>query len=124
MSPRIRFDREQLAQLCRRHRVRSLAFFGSALRDDFRPDSDVDMLVEFDRDAHPSLFDLAEMSEELKEIVGRDVDLVEKAGLRNPFRRKAILSTAELVYEEGRVPTATAPAAEAECLRTPVCARR
>jgi len=56
------------------------------------------VLVEFEPDASPSLFDMAEMSEELKEMVGRDVDLVEKAGLRNPFRRKAILDTAELVY--------------------------
>ncbi len=98
MSPHIRFNREQIAQLCRKHRVRSLSFFGSVLRDDFRPDSDVDVLVEFEPDARTSLFDLAEMSEELKEVVGRDVDLVEKAGLRNPFRRKAILDTAELVY--------------------------
>jgi predicted nucleotidyltransferase len=68
------------------------------LRDDFRPDSDVDVLVEFEPDARPSLFDLAEMSEELKEMVGREVDLVEKAGLRNPYRRRAILATAEVVY--------------------------
>ncbi|MBM3331023.1 nucleotidyltransferase family protein [candidate division WOR-3 bacterium] len=98
MNPRIQFDRGKIAQLCRKHHVRSLAVFGSVLRDDFRPDSDVDVLVEFEPDARPSLFDLAEMSEELKEMVGRDVDLVEKAGLRNPFRKKSILDTAELVY--------------------------
>jgi len=98
VSPRFQLDREQIARLCRKHRVRSLAFFGSVLRDDFRPDSDVDVLVEFEPDARPSLFDLAEMSEELREVEGRDVDLVERAGLRNPFRRKAILDTAELVY--------------------------
>jgi len=75
-----------------------LALFGSVLRDDFRADSDVDVLVSFGPEAHPSLLELVELREDLKDVFGREVDLVERAGLRNPFRRRAILSTAEVVY--------------------------
>lgn len=75
-----------------------MALFGSVLRDDFRADSDVDVLVSFGPEAHPSLLELVELREDLKDVFGREVDLVERAGLRNPFRRRAILSTAEVVY--------------------------
>jgi len=98
MSPKVRFDRQRVAELCRRYGVAELALFGSVLREDFRADSDVDVLVSFGPDAHPSLLDLAEFREDLKDAFGREVDLVERAGLRNPFRRRAILSTAEVVY--------------------------
>jgi len=94
----VRFDGQRVAELCRRYGVAELALFGSVLRDDFREDSDVDVLVSFDPDAHPSLLELVELREDLKELFGREVDLVERAGLRNPFRRQAILSTAEVVY--------------------------
>jgi predicted nucleotidyltransferase len=98
MSPKVRFDRQKVAELCRRYGVSELALFGSVLRDDFRADSDVDVLVSFGPDAHPSLLELVELREDLKDLFGREVDLVERAGLRNPFRRRAILSTAEVVY--------------------------
>ena len=98
MSPKIRFDRQRIAELCRRYGVAELALFGSVLGDDFRADSDVDVLVSFDPKAHPSLLDLVELREDLKDLFGREVDLVERAGLRNPFRRRAILSTAQVVY--------------------------
>jgi predicted nucleotidyltransferase len=97
-------DRERLATFCRRHYIRYMAFFGSVLRDDFRPDSDVDVLVEFLPQTTPSLFDLVRIQEELKDILGREVDLVERRSIeqsRNYLRRKAILSTAETVYAEG-----------------------
>lgn len=68
------------------------------LRDDFGPGSDVDVLVSFAPDAGWNLFDLVEMQEELKAIFGREVDLVERDGLRNPFRRRSILSNMEIVY--------------------------
>lgn len=97
MTSRVESVREKLAEFCRKRRVAELALFGSVLRDDFGPDSDVDVLVTFAPDAHPSLFDLVEMREELKEVFGREVDIVEKAGLRNPYRRRAILDTAEVV---------------------------
>jgi uncharacterized protein len=98
MSPRVRVDRQKVAELCRRYGVAELALFGSVLRDDFRVDSDVDVLVSFGPEAHPSLLELVELREDLKDLFGREVDLVERAGLRNPFRRRAILSTAEVVY--------------------------
>jgi predicted nucleotidyltransferase len=98
MSPKVTFDRQKIAELCRRYGVAELAVFGSVLRDDFRADSDVDVLVSFAPQVHPSLLELAELREDLKDVFGRDVDVVERAGLRNPFRRRAILSTAEVVY--------------------------
>ena len=98
MIKRIELVKDKLAEFCRNRQVSELALFGSVLSNDFGPESDVDVLVTFAPDAHPSLFDLVEMREDLKDIFGREVDLVEKAGLRNPFRRRAILETAEVVY--------------------------
>ena len=87
-----------MANFCRRWQITEFALFGSVLRDDFRPDSDVDVLVTFAPDARHSSFDLAAMQEELQALLGRKVQLVEKAALRNPFRRHEILSTREVVY--------------------------
>ncbi len=98
MTARIAIDRERIADFCRRHHIRKLSLFGSVLRDDFSPDSDVDVLIEFEPDARVSLFDLVRMQDELKELFHRDVDLVQKNGLRNPFRRHEILKTAEELY--------------------------
>ena len=72
--------------------------FGSVLRDDFRPDSDIDILVSIDPKAHIGLFEIAQMKIELEAMIKRPVDLVEKEGLRNPYRRSEILRTAQLVY--------------------------
>jgi predicted nucleotidyltransferase len=91
----------RIADFCRRWKVTELALFGSALRGDFGPSSDVDVLVSFTDDAGWSLFDLVDMTEELKAIFGREVDLVEKKALRNPFRRQAILSSREIIYATG-----------------------
>lgn len=98
MNPQISLDRKKIAEFCQRWKIIEFALFGSVLRDDFRPDSDVDILVTFDLDAQWSLFDLVQMQEELKEMLGRNVDLVEKKGLRNPFRRHIILKTRQVVY--------------------------
>ncbi len=98
MTTAINIDLARVAELCRRRGIRELALFGSVLRDDFRPDSDVDMLVVFEDQSCVSLLDLVAIRDELALIVGRDVDLVEKASLRNPFRRREILRTAEMVY--------------------------
>ena len=95
---KIDLPEKKITDFCRRWKVVELALFGSVLREDFRPDSDIDVLVTFTPDAPWSLFDLAEMQEELKEIFGRDTDLVEKEGLRNPFRRHEILNHMEVVY--------------------------
>ena len=92
---------EVLAAFCRRWKITELALFGSVLREDFRPDSDVDVLVTFSPDAEWSLFDMVHMQEDLQGILGRKVDLVSRRGLEqshNWIRRKAILSSAEPVY--------------------------
>ena len=88
----------KIVDFCMRWQVTELALFGSVLRDDFRPDSDVDVLVTFAPDAPYSLFDFVRMENELRNTFGRDVDLVEKAGLRNPFRRREILKTSQVIY--------------------------
>ena len=101
MAIHLNIDRDQLRQLCDRWHVRELAIFGSALRQDFRPDSDVDVLVSFDEQATPSLFDLATMAEELESLVGRPVDLLTRHAVehsRNPYRRDEILRSAETLY--------------------------
>jgi len=72
--------------------------FGSALRDDFHAKSDVDVMLTIDPMAHISLLDIAQMQIELESIFKRPVDIVEKEGLRNPYRRKEILRTARVIY--------------------------
>ena len=98
----IRIDRDRIADFCRRWSITELSLFGSVLREDFRPDSDVDVMVSFGGGSHWTLLDLAQMREELVGILGREVDLLTRRGVeqsRNPLRREAILSTAEVVYE-------------------------
>jgi hypothetical protein len=90
--------RDRIAEFCRKWKVMEFSLFGSILRDDFGPDSDVDVLVSFDPTATWDLFDLVTMRDELMEVFGRAVDLVEKEGLRNPFRQRRILSTREVIY--------------------------
>jgi uncharacterized protein len=85
----------------RRWKITEFSLFGSFLREDFGPMSDVDVLVSFEEDAAWSLFDLVEMKAELQGIFGREVDLVEKDSIRNPFRRHAIMSGREVIYATG-----------------------
>jgi predicted nucleotidyltransferase len=102
MKTHIDIPKEEVAAFCRRWQIKELALFGSALRDDFRPDSDVDVLVQFDAEARHTLFDMVFMQEELQRIFGRKVDLVSRRGIetsRNYIRRRAILESAEVVYE-------------------------
>ena len=94
----ILFPTDQIAAFCQKWKITELAVFGSVLRDDFRPESDVDVLVSFTDDAHWSLYDWVDMQEDLKGMFGRDVDLVEKKSLHNPFRRHAILTTKQVIY--------------------------
>jgi predicted nucleotidyltransferase len=97
-TPKIPFPADQIAAFCQKWKITELAVFGSVLRNDFRPDSDVDVLVNFADDAHWSLYDWVDMQAELKGVLGRDVDLVEKKGVHNPFRRHAILTTKRVIY--------------------------
>ena len=92
---------DRIAEFCRRWKVREFALFGSALRSDFRADSDVDVMLTFADDADWGLFDLARMRAELAEVFGREVDVLTRPGVegsRNRLRREAILSSAEVVY--------------------------
>ncbi len=89
---------EHISAFCQTWRITELSVFGSVLRDDFCPDSDVDVLVEFDPDAPWDAWDVLKAREELREMFGRPVDLVEKRCLRNPFRRHAILSSKQVIY--------------------------
>ena len=100
MSTKLHIDiqTDKVAEFCRRNRIRELSFFGSVLRDDFNEDSDVDILVDLEPSAQYSLFDLVRMEEELSTMLGRKVDLVEKSGLRNPFRRYEILRTRQVIF--------------------------
>ena len=78
-----------------------LAFFGSVQRDDFGPDSDVDVLVRFDPQARHTLFNLAQMQDEFSALLGRKADLIERVAVErspNYIRRKAILQSAETIY--------------------------
>jgi predicted nucleotidyltransferase len=85
-------------EICHRWGVRELSVFGSAIREDFRPDSDLDLLVSFVPGASLSLFDLMAFREQLEAVAGRKVDLVEREALRNPFRRASILAHREILY--------------------------
>jgi len=90
-----------MAAFCRRWKVRELAVFGSALREDFRPQSDIDLLVTFDPDANWGLLEQTAMESELAALLGRRVDLVSRRAVeRSPnwIRRKAILESAETVH--------------------------
>lgn len=92
------YSRERIESLCRKWKVRELSLFGSVLRDDFGPESDVDLLVTFANDAPWDLWDLLDLRSELKGIFGREIDLVEERSLRNPYRRRSILSSKHVIY--------------------------
>ena len=96
-EPKIKISTEEIASFCRQHRIRSLSIFGFALREDFSPDSDVDVLVEFDPEAQIGFIALSRMQRELGELLQRPVDLVPKEGLKSKIR-EAVLSSAEVVY--------------------------
>jgi uncharacterized protein len=98
LEERLRIQSEQIASFCRKWRIVELSLFGSVLRDDFRPDSDVDILVSFDDAALWTLWDFVGMKEELERMLGRTVDLVSKRSLKNAGRRESILRTRQTLY--------------------------
>ena len=100
-KPRIDIPQEALADFCRRWKIIELSLFGSVMRDDFGPDSDVDVLLTFAPDAEWHYFHLLDMKDELEVLLRRSVDVVEKGVIEsseNYIRRKHILSSAETVY--------------------------
>ena len=101
LQPRINIDREKLTAFCQKWKITELSLFGSVLRDDFGPDSDVDVLVTFADGARWSLFDHLKMEEELAGLLGREVDLVSRRAIersKNWVRKEAILAGAEPIY--------------------------
>ena len=97
LSRQLPVSEEMIADYCRRNRIQSLSLFGSVLRPDFRPDSDVDVLVEFHPGTGVGMLALGRMQRELGQLLGRPVDLVPKAGLK-PLVRESVLASAESVY--------------------------
>ncbi len=96
-QPRITIPTDSIAEFCRRHRIRHLGLFGSVLRDDFRPESDVDVLVEFEPEAQVGLFTLMDIQDELAALLGRRVDLVPRQGLKRVIRA-SVLASEQVVY--------------------------
>jgi len=96
---RVAVDKQQMAALCRKHRIRRLAVFGSALREGFGPESDVDVLVEFQPGARVGFLALARAARELSAIFGRRVDLVPQGGLK-PLVRDEVLAEAEVLFAD------------------------
>jgi predicted nucleotidyltransferase len=89
---------DELEELCKQYHISKVLLFGSVLRDDFRPDSDVDVLVEFEPDAGVTLLDLAAIQRELGQMFGRQIDLGTPGSL-SPYIRHTVLSTAQVIYE-------------------------
>ncbi|MEM9272671.1 MAG: nucleotidyltransferase family protein [Cyanobacteria bacterium P01_F01_bin.143] len=98
----IKLPIKQIEDFCQRWKISEFALFGSVLRDDFRPDSGIDVMVQFLPDSHNTLFDLVQMEDELKQIFHRDIDLVTRKGITNSqnyLRRETILNSAQIIYE-------------------------
>lgn len=91
-------DEKRIEDFCKKWKISEFALFGSVLTDEFRPDSDIDVLVSFEPESGWGLWDLVDMKEELEAMFGRKVDVVQKAGLNNPFRRKHILDHRKVIY--------------------------
>ncbi len=96
--PGIDIPMERIRAFCSKWKVVEFSLFGSVLRDDFRADSDIDVLLSFEENSTWSLYDLVDMKDELKTIFGREVDLVEKEAIRNPYRRRSMLAEYEVLY--------------------------
>jgi len=101
MMKKAKFDRERIADFCRKRHIRRLAVFGSALRSDFRSDSDIDLLVEFEPGHTPGLFGIARMERELSDLLeGRKTDLRTPQDLSRYFRQE-VVEQAEVLYQQG-----------------------
>jgi uncharacterized protein len=101
MTIAIELPNPQIAEFCQKWQVIEFALFGSVLRDDFHPDSDIDIMVQFHPDAHPRFRTLDQMESELKTLLNRNVDLITRQGIessRNYLRRREILSSAQVIY--------------------------
>lgn len=101
---KFQLPQQALIEFCQRWKIKELYFFGSVLREDFRPDSDIDVMVTFQADANWGLLEFVRMKRELKTLLGREVDLITKKSIEqssNWIRRQEILGTAQPVYVAG-----------------------
>ena len=94
----IKISQVDILAVVERYKIKEISVFGSSIRNDFNPDSDIDLLIEFQDSKAISLFDLIDIQEYFEKITKRPVDIVEPAGLRNPYRRQSILNTKEILY--------------------------
>ncbi|MCL1865675.1 MAG: nucleotidyltransferase domain-containing protein [Spirochaetes bacterium] len=94
----ILFNYNDIVNLCKKYYIIELSIFGSSIRDDFTQNSDVDILVSFEHNSKITLFDIMELEKEFSLLLNREVDIVEKESLKNPIRKKRILSTREIIY--------------------------
>ncbi len=102
VSDRLKVSIDAIAQFCQHWKIVEFALFGSVLRDDFRPDSDVDVLVTYEPSHRVTLSHLLGMQEEIENLFHRCIDLVEKKQLKNPYLRSNILKTHRVIYASGR----------------------
>ena len=100
-TKKFRLPRKKIAEFCKRWSITEFSVFGSVLREDFRPDSDIDVLISIDPKAHIGLLEIAKIQIELENMLKHPVDMVEKERLRYPYRKNEILRTAQLVYPAG-----------------------
>lgn len=98
VNERLRASFDQIVEFCQRWKITEFALFGSILRDDFRSNSDIDVLVTFAPNSSWSLFDWVDMTDELEALFGRKVDIADKEKLKNPYRRQEILRTHQVIY--------------------------
>lgn len=96
--PKISINENELIEIVKNFKIKEIYFFGSILREDFSASSDIDILIVFQENSNYSLFELMDLKEKLELCLNRKVDIVEKDGITNPYRRKEILSTARRIY--------------------------
>ena len=89
---------DNIVTICKKYYINELSIFGSSLRDDFNKNSDIDILVSFNKGSNITLFDIIELEKEFSGLLNREVDIVEKEALKNPIRKDRILSTREIIY--------------------------
>ena len=98
MKNNLLINRRKINRICQKWKIREFSLFGSILRNDFNKTSDVDVLVSFEPKSKLSLMEIVQIKDELKSIFGREIDIVEKEAIRNPFRKQEILSSREVIY--------------------------
>ena len=89
---------DDIVQLCKKYFIKELSIFGSSIRDDFTLNSDVDILISFDKNSEITLFDIMDLEKDFSKLINKEVDIVEKEALKNPIRKSQIMSTREVIY--------------------------